>query len=172
MKKSGKYVNFLRPGLSLDDKRIMNAKIVDFASKRSERVEKRRRAFERVVFQNFLGTRIVINQDGTIHPVELVDISRKGLLFQIAWNPKCDKKMNQGTEIKMRMYFTEDSYIALVAHIRHGYESIVEGDSCMNYGCEFDTTLSSFEALNKFVQFLHSFAQHSRCDRTRMKLVS
>ena len=53
----------------------MTDKVLDFNTKRQENIEEKRRNFERVMFQNFLGCYTVIHREGVIYPVELVDIS-------------------------------------------------------------------------------------------------
>ena len=57
----------------------MSGKVLDFAQKREQNIENKRRQFERVLFQNFLGAYTVIDQGGAIYPVSLVDISHDGL---------------------------------------------------------------------------------------------
>ena len=70
----------------------MTDKVLDFIEKRKENVEAKRRNFERILFQNVLGAYTELDQDGTVYPVELVDISKDGCLFQIPWNAKKDQR--------------------------------------------------------------------------------
>ena len=48
--------------------------VVDFNQKRKETIEQKRRSFERVVFQEFLGVYAVIDDQGTGLPIKLLDI--------------------------------------------------------------------------------------------------
>lgn len=143
----------------------MTDKVLDFKLKREEIIEKKRRNFERIVFENFLGAYTVINQNGSIYPVTLVDISREGCLFQVPWNVKKDKKFDKTEEITMRLYFSNKSYIPVVINIKYGKEHLEDGETYMRYGCEFDQSYPSFQALEHFVNFLYSFAEHSAVDK-------
>ncbi|EQC48546.1 type IV pilus assembly protein PilZ [Bacteriovorax sp. BSW11_IV] len=144
----------------------MANKVLNFVDKRKENIEKKRRNFERLLFQNFLGAYTVIDANETVYPVELVDISYDGCLFQIPWNFDKDKAFKTDTEIKMRMYFTKHSYIPVVVNIRYGKEYVdTNGQTYMHYGCEFDKTLPSFEAMKNFISFMYAFAEHSTIDK-------
>lgn len=144
----------------------MTDKVLDFAEKRQANIEKKRRNFERIVFQNFLGAYSVIDNDGSIYPVTLVDISHDGCLFQVPWNVKRDQKMEEGREVKMRMYFSKSSYIPVILTVKYGRESIdKDGETYMQYGCEFDKSMQSFQAMEKFIEFLYQFAEHSTFDK-------
>lgn len=148
----------------------MTDKVLDFQGKRQQSIEEKRRSFERILFQNFLGAYAVIDQAGTIYPVTLVDISHDGCLFQVPWNPKGDKKFERETEVSMRMYFTQASYIPAILNVKYGKEYVDQhGDTYMQYGCEFDQSYPSFEALSHFIEFLYKFAEHSAVDRGDVK---
>lgn len=148
------------------------SKIIDFDAERQERVESKRRDFERILFQNFLGSYSVIDSAGSIYPIQLVDISKTGCLFQVPWNINNGKKFDQGTDVSLRMYFTQTSYIPAFAEIKYGKEYIDEkGDTYMQYGCEFDTTVNSWEALASFIDFLYKFADLSVEDKGKSNKV-
>lgn len=146
-------------------------KILDFNKKKAETIEMKRRAFNRIVFTNFLGAYSVIDDHGSIYPVTLVDIAGDGCAFTVPWNPKSDKKLPEGHEIGMRMYFTKGSYIPVVINVRHAKEIVGEdGMMYLQYGCEFDKTNPSFEAMQSFIDFLYKFAEHSAIDRGDTKV--
>ena len=146
-------------------------KILDFTKKRAENIEAKRRNFERLVFDNFLGAHQEISKDGIIYPVTLVDISRDGCLFQIPWNGKRDKKLASGSEINMRMYFTEHTYIPVIMRIKNGRQHTDQNGSVyQRYGCAFDTSMPSFEAMSAFIEFLYKFAEHSTLDKGDKKV--
>lgn len=139
--------------------------VISFKKKREENIEKKRRSFERVVFQNLLGAYSVIDDNDTVYPVSLVDISNDGCLFEIPWTKNKDKKMAIGTQMKMRMYFTNKSYIPVVLNIRYANEVTgKDGVDYLHYGCEFDKSYSSFQAMQEFINFMYSFAEHSVID--------
>ena len=145
-------------------------KVLDFNKKKADTIEQKRRAFNRIVFQNFLGAYSVIDDNGAIYPVTMVDIAGDGCSFQVPWGPK-DTKLASGFEITMRMYFTNASYIPVIMNIRHGKEVLgKDGITYMQYGCEFDKTSASFEAIQSFIDFIYRFAEHSAIDKGDTKV--
>lgn len=146
-------------------------KVLDFNKKKADTIEQKRRAFNRIVFQNFLGAYSVIDDNGTIYPVTMVDIAGDGCSFQVPWNPSKDKKLAAGFEVNMRMYFTGQSYIPVIMNVRHGKEVVgQDGITYMQYGCEFDKSSASFEAMQSFIDFIYRFAEHSVIDRGDAKV--
>jgi len=139
--------------------------------KRKESIEKKRRNFERLMFQNVLGCYSMIDNKGAAYPVTLVDISHTGCLFQVPWNVKGDEKMAAGSELTLRMYFTKKSFIPVSVRIKYAKEFIDQNSqTAMQYGCEFDTSTSSFQALSSFIDFLYKFAEHSAVDHGDTKV--
>ncbi len=149
----------------------MTDKVLDFNAKREENIEQKRRQFERILFNNFLGAYTVVDQGGSIYPVSLVDVSREGCLFQVPWNMERDTQIEEGTEITMRMYFTKKSFIPVVMEIKRGQEHVDEdGQTYMQYGAEFDTSMPSFQAVESFIDFMYKFAEHSSLDKGSQKV--
>ncbi|MCR9204808.1 MAG: PilZ domain-containing protein [Halobacteriovoraceae bacterium] len=149
----------------------MADKVLDFAEKRKENIEKKRRQFERLLFNNFLGAYTVVDQGGSIYPVSLVDISREGCLFQVPWNVEKDSKFEQDLEITMRMYFTKNSFIPVVMNVKYSREFVDEdGQVYMQYGSEFDKSMPSFQAVESFIDFMYNFAEHSSVDKGSHKV--
>jgi len=149
------------------------AKVLDFVSKKQQTNEQKRRSFERLLFSNLLGSYTTINnEDGVIHPVSLVDISYDGLLFEMSQNP-ANKKMpyKKDNDLTLRMYFTNDSYMPVVAKIMHGKEVVKEdGTTYWQFGCKFDKETASFPALNSFIEFLYKFSEVSTIDQKTKKV--
>jgi hypothetical protein len=149
----------------------MSDKLLDFVSKRNECIEKKRRNFERIMFSNFLGAYTVLDAEGSVYPIELVDISRQGCLFSVPWDPTKDVPFNKGHELNLRIYFTKASYIPVVVKVIHSKEVLTgDGSTCLHYGCEFDKSMPSFGALESFIEFMYRFAEHSRIDRGDTKV--
>lgn len=150
---------------------MSDTKILDFTSKKKEIVEQKRRSFERVLFQNFLGVYSVIDSNGSIYPISLVDISPVGCLIQVPCNFKKDEKLATDSEVALRLYFTKQSYIPAVVKVKHGEEHVDEhGHTFMRYGCEFDQSVGSFDALKSFIEFVYKFAEHSTIDKGDLKV--
>lgn len=149
----------------------MADKVLNFLEKRKENIEQKRRQFERILFNNFLGAYTVVDQGGSIYPVSLVDVSRDGCLFQVPWNVDRDTKIEDGTEITMRMYFTKNSFVPVVINVKYGREFVDEdGQTYMQYGSEFDSSMPSFSAVEAFIEFMYKFAEHSSVDKGSQKV--
>ncbi len=149
----------------------MADKVLDFLEKRKENIELKRRQFERLLFNNFLGAYTVVDQGGTLFPVSLVDVSHDGCLFEVPWNGERDTKLEDGYEITMRMYFSKKTFIPVVLEIKYGRETVGEdGQTYMQYGCEFDKSMPSFAAIESFIDFMYKFAEHSSLDKGSNKV--
>lgn len=143
-----------------------NNEVIDFNEKRKQSIEKKRRNFERVMFENFLGCYSVINQNGSIYQIDIIDISETGLLFQVPWNKNNDKKFEKDKDLTLRLYFTKSSYIPAIVNVKYSTEYLdQDGNSYMRYGCEFDQDNQTFEAVSAFIQFIYKFAEHSSVDK-------
>ena len=150
----------------------MTEKVLDFVSKRNENIEKKRRGFERLLFNNFLGAYSVLDREGSIYPVDLVDVSRSGCQFQVPWNLKRSEVIASGTEFTLRIYFTKHSYIPIIVSIKHSNEFVNDnGQTYLRYGCEFDKSMPSFSALESFIEFMYKFAEHSAIDKGDNKAI-
>ena len=145
----------------------MTEKVLDFIKKREENIEKKRRTFERILFQNFLGAYTVLDNQGTNYPITLIDISKEGCLFQVPWDVNGgSEELAKDEPMTLRMYFTKSSYIPVQVEVKYGKEFVdTDGQTYMRYGCEFDKTFPSFQAMESFIDFLYSFAEHSSFDK-------
>ena len=146
-------------------------KVVDFNKKRQENIEQKRRTFERVVFQEFLGVYTVVDDQGTSFPIKLLDVSKDGLQFQLPFSLKAKNQFKSGTEVTMKLFFTKGSYIPAVVTVRHASEYIdQQGDAWLRLGGEFDTSLPSFKALSSFIDFMYQYAEFSCVDKGESKV--
>jgi hypothetical protein len=146
-------------------------KIVDFSEKRKQSIEQKRRSFERVVFQEFLGVYSVIDDQGTGFPVKLVDISGEGCQFQLPFGPKAKNQYRSGIDLTLKFYFTKGSYLPCVVKIKHATEYIdQQGDAWLRIGGEFDTSLPSFKAMASFIDFIYQYAEFSCLDKGESKV--
>ena len=145
--------------------------VIDFVKKRRESIEKKRRSFERVMFQNFLGCYSVIDNNGSLGPIEIVDISETGMLFQVPWDPSNGQKFEKNKDLTIRIYFTKSSYLPAIVKVKYANEYTDEtGIHRMRYGCEFDRDNQSFTALSAFIDFIYKFAEYSSEDRGESKV--
>ncbi len=146
-------------------------KVFDFGEKRKQSIEQKRRQFERVVFQEFLGVYSVIDDHGTGYPIKLVDISADGCLLQIPFSVKAKNQFKSGEEVTLKLYFSKGTYLPAVVQIRHAQEYIdKDGDAYLRLGGEFDKSLPSFGALSSFIEFIYKYAEFSCVDKGEGKV--
>jgi hypothetical protein len=146
-------------------------KVVDFNEKRKQSIEQKRRSFERVVFQEFLGVETVIDDQGAGFEVKLLDISGEGCQFQVPFTMKAKNQFKSDTEITMKLFFTKGTYIPAVVTVRHASEYIdQDGNAWLRLGGEFDTSLPSFKALASFINFIYQYAEYSCLDKGESKV--
>lgn len=146
-------------------------KVVDFNAKRKESIEQKRRTFERVVFQEFLGVYSVVDDQGSGYPIKLVDISGDGCQFQLPFSLKAKNQFKSGTEVTLKLYFSKGSYLPAVVTVRHATEYIdKDGDAWLRLGGDFDTSLPSFKALSSFIDFIYQYAEFSCIDKGESKV--
>jgi len=147
------------------------SKVIDFQEKRQESIEKRKRSFERVLFQEFLGSYAEIDDAGTKYSVNIVDVSRDGCLFQTPFSKGTQEHFKVDQNITIRVYFTKDDFIPLSVDIKHGSEYIDErGDAFMRFGGVFDKTMPSFKAFEPFIEFIYKFSEFSCIDKGESKV--
>jgi len=146
-------------------------KVFDFNEKRKKSIEQKRRTFERVVFQEFLGVYSVIDDHGAGYPIKLLDISSEGCQFQVPFSLKAKNQFKAGSELTLKLYFTKGSYLPAVVTIRHATEYIdQQGDAWLRLGSEFDTSLPSYTALSSFINFIYQYAEFSCIDKGENKV--
>jgi hypothetical protein len=146
-------------------------KVIDFNEKRKQSIEQKRRTFERVVFQEFLGVYSVVDDQGTGFPVKLVDISGDGCQFQLPFSLKAKNQFKSDTEVTLKLYFTKATYLSCVVTLRHASEYIdQQGDAWLRLGGDFDTSLPSFKALSSFIDFIYQYAEFSCIDKGQSKV--
>ena len=146
-------------------------KVVDFNEKRKKSIEQKRRTFERVVFQEIMGVYSVVDDQGSIFPVKLVDISGDGCQFQLPFSLKAKNQFKAGTEVTLKLYFSKGTYLPAVVTVRHASEYVdKDGDAWLRLGGEFDTSLPSFKALSTFISFIYQYAEFSCVDKGENKV--
>lgn len=147
------------------------SKVIDFQEKREASIEKRKRSFERVLFSEFLGSYAEIDENGSKHSVQMVDISREGCLFQIPFAENSKKFFDKLSEVTVRVYFTKDDFLPLVVKFKHCTEYVDErGDAYLRFGGAFDKSLPSFQAFEPFIEFIYKFAEFSCIDKGESKV--
>jgi hypothetical protein len=140
--------------------------VFDFSARRKENIEQKKRQFERVIFQEFLGVYSVLDDHGTSFPIAFVDISKDGCQFQVPFSAKAKNQFRPGTDVTLKIFFTKGSFLPAVVKIKHATEYIDKnGDAFWRCGGGFDTSLPSFEALSTFISFIYKYAEFSCLDK-------
>lgn len=150
---------------------MSESKLLDFNKKREKNIEAKRRNFERVLFSEFLGAYSVIDEYGSQFPITMVDVSTDGCMFQVPISAKNHKAFSENAEVSMRVYFTKGSFIPVIVTVKHGHEyTDNNGHVYMRYGAEFDKTMPSFKAFEKFIEFIYQYAEFSCVDKGEKKV--
>lgn len=149
----------------------VKAEVINFKEKRAEEIERRRRSFERVMFDNNIVCYSVIDANGAIYQIELIDISYDGCLFQVPWTKNSSEVFPVDEEMDLRLYFTKNSFIPVSVLIKYCNEfTDSKGTAYLRFGCEFDKSTQSFDALDAFVNFIYKFSEHSCIDKGDKKV--
>ncbi|MGE4232488.1 MAG: PilZ domain-containing protein [Bacteriovoracia bacterium] len=143
--------------------------IINFVKIREEKVEERRRRYERVFFKHILGAYAVAEGEG-LKAIELVDLSLEGLSFQVPQDSKNAAYVEVGKTYMLRLYFSEDSFIPVQVKIQNKRSCIENGNQFIRFGCLVDQELHSYETYKYFVQFLGSYAENSHQDKGDLKI--
>ena len=137
---------------------MSNKNVVDFNEKRQKSIEQKRRTFERVVFQDFLGCETVVDDQGSGFPIKFVDISKDGCKLQLPFT--------------LKLFFTKETYLPAVVTIRHASEYVDrDGNAWLQLGGVFDTSLPSYKALASFTEFMYQYAEYSCVDKGEQKVL-
>lgn len=147
------------------------AKVIDFNEKRKKNIEQKRRNFERIMFQEFLGVYTVLDNNGGSFPVKLLDFSFEGCQFQVPFSKKARHQFRANDETTLKIFFTKSTYLPAIVTIRHVDEYVDEsGEAWLRIGGEFVTSVPSSKALLDFIQFMYSYAEFSCFDRGESKV--
>jgi hypothetical protein len=137
--------------------------VVDFAQVREQKLDEKRRRTERIFFQNLLGVYTVIGET-EMRQIELVELSETGCSFQFPNESKVKFDCAIETDVPLRLYFSQDTYIPIRVKVANRRHFIENGHRYIRFGCQVDTTLSSYEAYEHFVKFMRAYSMHSHKD--------
>lgn len=142
-------------------------RVVSLSSVRQERIEEKRREYERVVFKSNFGVYTVMEQTG-LHAIEIVDISEGGMQFQTP--EKSSLELEAGAVIPIRFYFATDYFISIDVKVVRSFTAIEDGMAKHRYGCLMDKSMASYGAIYHFVQFITKCAEHGHKDEAHLKV--
>jgi hypothetical protein len=146
--------------------------VIDFAKKRKETIEQKKRQFERVFFDELIGCYSAIESEDKVIEVKVLDVSKSGCLIEVPMNSKHDQYFAIDSTVKLRLYFTKKSFIPLEARVARS-EEVTSSDrghkKVIQFGMEFDQNLACHKVLESFVSFIEQFAEYSRVDNQQLK---
>lgn len=145
-----------------------DGQVISFTQARKDKIEERRRKYERVLFKHILGVYCVAEGEG-LKAVELIDVSTEGLSFQLPVHSKHLSAFALGQDLLFRFYFSPDTFIPLGLKIQNERHCIENGEKYMRFGCTIDTSSQSYEAYKLFVMFLATYAETSHQDKGDLK---
>lgn len=141
--------------------------VVNLSSVRQEKIEEKRREYERVVFKSNFGIYTVTPEDH-LYAIEILDISEGGMQFQVS--EKSSLKLNQGDTIPVRFYFSTDHFISIDVKVVRSFTAIEDGMAVHRYGALMDKSMASYSAIYHFVQFITKCAEHGHQDLGHLKV--
>ncbi len=140
---------------------MSDGKLVQIADARREKQEALRREYERVLFKHMLGCYTVIEKLG-LKSVEILDISKSGCSFQM---PLEAGSFDIGEVIDFRFYFSNATYLPCKLTVKRANKVSDNFNQYMQYGCVFDQSLSTYKAIDKFVEFVTSYSESAKEDK-------
>jgi hypothetical protein len=136
--------------------------VIDFGQARAQKLEEKRRKTERIFFKSLLSVYTVVSGK-QMAPIEISDVSESGISFQIPFNADNPWPADQN-EIPLRMYFSQDTFLEVIAKIQNSRSAIENGQRYVRFGCAIDTSVSSYPAYQQFVRFLKQYSEHAHKD--------
>lgn len=144
-----------------------DASVISLNSVREEKIEEKRRTYERVVFRSNFGVYASLPKDA-LQAVEVVDISEGGMLFQVPESSEFRLDVDQVISIKF--YFSPDAFIAIDVKVVRSFTALENGRAVHRYGCLMDKSMQSYAAIFHLVQFITKCAEHGHKDDGRHKI--
>lgn len=142
-------------------------RVINLTSVRQEKIEEKRREYERVVFRSNFGV-FVFNEQTGLDAVEIVDISEGGMQFQTP--EKSHLRLQTGDTVPVRLYFATDHFISIDVKVVRSFSALENGSAVHRYGCLMDKGMASYAAIYHFVQFITKCAEHGHKDEQHLKV--
>lgn len=152
-----------RIGRNSDDNEVHH-QVVDFNQAREQRLTEKRKATERIFFNNLLSVYFVMSRNKLV-PIEMIDVSEEGCSFQIPdTNAKGRELIITSSELPIRFYFSQNTYLEIQVNIENSSPCIQNGARYVRYGCLVDESFKSYLAYQQFVRFLKLYSVHAHKD--------
>jgi len=140
--------------------------VLDLEAQREKVKEERRLGLQRLILgRESRWPNVALEDGGKLRPIEVLNISQGGFAFQVNQSLS-ESPIDEGSEVKIRFYFTETTYIPVNCFVtRFTPCEDSEGRSFVEYGCEFNKSLKSYEGIKSFVDLLYSLKNHGVNDK-------
>lgn len=142
--------------------------VVDFVEARAQRMDEKRRKTERIFFQKLLSV-YTVTGDTQMRPIELIEISEGGCSFQVPFDAN-NPWPNTTTDLSIRLYFSQDTYLPLHLKIANSKPCIDNGSRYVRFGCSVEKGSTSYAAFEQFVKFLRLYSEHAHKDMGNMSV--
>ena len=145
---------------------MSDSKVVSMNDVRKVKQENLKREYERVLFNKILGCYAVLERVG-LKAIEMVDISKTGCSFKI---PSTEAPFSLGEDVDLRYYFTNATYLPCRITVRNVTQTEENGISYWRMGGTFDREISSYTAIEKFVDFIDAYGVAAKQDKGDNKI--
>ncbi|MBS1983786.1 MAG: PilZ domain-containing protein [Bdellovibrionales bacterium] len=140
---------------------MSQGKLVQISEARRDKQEKLKREYERVLFNRILGSYTYIEKLG-LKSVEVLDISKSGCSFRM---PYSEGAFALDEELDFRFYFSNSTYLPCRIIVKRVMETEENSTRYWQFGCAFDTALSNYQAVDKFVEFINAYSLCAKEDK-------
>ncbi len=135
------------------------AEIIDFIQKKNEILDKKRRKFDRFVFNHFLRLDLIHSELKSLRlSCEVKDISLGGMLLEASR----DSSFKIGDELSLKLYLSSHFYVELEGKIVRRESLVTASEQKERIGIELFSHKKHYEVYEKFFAFLNSFHQVSK----------
>lgn len=141
----------------------VGTEIIDFKSAQHDKLEEKRRKNQRIIFRNMMGV-FALTGDDKLKSIELIDLSDTGVSFRVPFNAE-KPWPTDSSDLTIRLYFTQDTYIPLRVKVQNSKSMIEEGIRYTRYGCSVDQKMASYATYQKFVEFMKAYSTESYQDQ-------
>lgn len=144
-----------------------DSQVIDFAQVRSRKLDEKRKNTERILFEQMLGIYSMV--EGDMAPIEIVDLLAEGCSFQVP-SSTAGKWSTSLSEMVVRLYFSQNTYLPLNVSIQNRRDVIMEGRRLVRFGCKISTSQPAYSAYAHFLGFVKLYSEIALKDTGRVSL--
>ena len=145
---------------------MSDSKVVSMSDVRKVKQDNLRREYERVLFNKILGCYAVLERVG-LKAIEMYDISKTGCSFKV---PTTEAPFELGEEVDLRFYFTNSTFLPCRITVKNVVQLEENGLIFWRMGGTFDREVSTYPAIEKFVDFIDAYGLAAKQDKGETKI--